>query len=197
MPIFFRSMTPPAGWICPSAFTRPRAARSLFNYFKYETIGFNKFKLVLVGAFHNMIMDGIPRAFSKLKVAFLEVSAQWVPYVITDLAKRYHLQGRELNKKDTPARQSFFCRLRNQRRPTVYYGVMPATTIWSSGRTTAMLIARPSFWRCGECSSDKRLSRDDRGKDRRRQCQGAVRLVGERELMKSIDQDLPWRIWIV
>src|SRR5918993_214026 len=71
----------------------------LFNYFKYETIGFSKFKLVLVGAFHNMIMDGIPERFPRLKVAFLEVSAQWLPYVLTDLAKRYHLQGRELNKK--------------------------------------------------------------------------------------------------
>ena len=71
----------------------------LFNYFKYETIGFSKFKLVLLGAFHNMIMDGIPEHFPRLKVAFLEVSAQWVPYVLTDLAKRYHLQGRELNKQ--------------------------------------------------------------------------------------------------
>ena len=71
----------------------------LFNYFKYETIGFSKFKLVLVGAFHNLIMDGIPERFPRLKVAFLEVSAQWLPYVLTDLAKRYHLQGRELDKK--------------------------------------------------------------------------------------------------
>ena len=80
----------------------------LFNYFKYETIGFNKFKLVLVGAFHNMIMDGIPERFPKLKVAFLEVSAQWVPYVITDLAKRYHLQGRELSKKTLLRDSRFF-----------------------------------------------------------------------------------------
>jgi predicted TIM-barrel fold metal-dependent hydrolase len=80
----------------------------LFNYFKYETIGFSKFKLVLVGAFHNMIMDGIPDRFPSLKVAFLEVSAQWLPYVLTDLAKRYHLQGRELNKKELLRESRFY-----------------------------------------------------------------------------------------
>ena len=80
----------------------------LFNYFKYETIGFSKFKLVLVGAFHNLIMDGIPERFPRLKVAFLEVSAQWLPYVLTDLAKRYHLQGRELNKKDLLRASRFY-----------------------------------------------------------------------------------------
>lgn len=80
----------------------------LFNYFKYETIGFSKFKLVLVGAFHNMIMDGIPDRLPSLKVAFLEVSAQWLPYVLTDLAKRYHLQGRELNKKELLRESRFY-----------------------------------------------------------------------------------------
>src|SRR6516165_5014061 len=72
---------------------------ALFDYYKYETIGFSKFKLVVVGAFHNLIMDQIPERFPKLKIAFLEVSAQWLPYVLTDLAKRYRLQGRELDKK--------------------------------------------------------------------------------------------------
>jgi predicted TIM-barrel fold metal-dependent hydrolase len=73
---------------------------ALFDYYKYETIGFAKFKLVIVGAFHNLIMDKIPERFPKLKIAFLEVSAQWLPYVLTDLAKRYHLQGRELDAKN-------------------------------------------------------------------------------------------------
>jgi predicted TIM-barrel fold metal-dependent hydrolase len=73
---------------------------ALFDYYKYETIGFAKFKLVIVGAFHNLVMDKIPERFPKLKIAFLEVSAQWLPYVLTDLAKRYRLQGRELNSKN-------------------------------------------------------------------------------------------------
>ena len=72
---------------------------ALYDYYKYETIGFAKFKLVIVGAFHNLIMDRIPERFPNLKIAFLEVSAQWLPYVMTDLAKRYKLQGREFNAK--------------------------------------------------------------------------------------------------
>jgi hypothetical protein len=80
----------------------------LYDYFRYETIGFSKFKLVIVGAFHNMIMDGIPERFPKLKVAFLEAGAQWLPYVLNDLGKRYKLQGRELNAKDLLRQSRFY-----------------------------------------------------------------------------------------
>ena len=81
---------------------------ALFDYYKYETIGFAKFKLVIVGAFHNLVMDKIPERFPKLKIAFLEVSAQWLPYVLTDLAKRYRLQGRELNPKKLLSESRFY-----------------------------------------------------------------------------------------
>jgi hypothetical protein len=80
----------------------------LYDYFRYETIGFSKFKLVIVGAFHNMVMDGIPERFPKLKVAFLEAGAQWLPYVLNDLGKRYKLQGRELNAKDLLRQSRFY-----------------------------------------------------------------------------------------
>jgi predicted TIM-barrel fold metal-dependent hydrolase len=70
---------------------------ALYDYYRYETIGFSKFKLVIVGAFHNLVMDGIPERFPRLKIAFLEASSQWLPYVLTDLAKRYKLQGRTCN----------------------------------------------------------------------------------------------------
>jgi predicted TIM-barrel fold metal-dependent hydrolase len=53
-------------------------------------------------------MDGIPERFPKLKIAFLEVSAQWLPYVLTDLAKRYHLQDRELDKKELLRASRFY-----------------------------------------------------------------------------------------
>ena len=80
----------------------------LYDYFRYETIGFSKFKLVIVGAFHNMIMDRIPERFPKLKVAFLEAGAQWLPYVLNDLCKRYKLQGRELNAKELLRQSRFY-----------------------------------------------------------------------------------------
>src|SRR5206468_5913520 len=74
----------------------------------------SKFKLVIVGAFHNMIMDKIPERFPKLKVAFLEAGAQWLPYVLNDLGKRYKLQGRELDAKEL-LRQSRFYRSEERR----------------------------------------------------------------------------------
>jgi predicted TIM-barrel fold metal-dependent hydrolase len=83
-------------------------SKVLFDYYKQETIGFTKFKLVIVGAFHNLIMDKIPERFPKLKIAFLEVSAQWLPYVLTDLAKRHRLQGRELEAKTLLKRSRFY-----------------------------------------------------------------------------------------
>ena len=55
-----------------------------------------------------MIMDKIPERFPKFKVAFLEASSQWLPYVLKDLDKRYKLQGRELNAKDLLRRSRFY-----------------------------------------------------------------------------------------
>ena len=83
-------------------------SKALFDYYKYETIGFAKFKLVIVGAFHNLVMDKIPERFPNLKIAFLEVSAGWLPYVLTDLAKRHKLQGRELDSKTLLKRSRFY-----------------------------------------------------------------------------------------
>ena len=139
-----------ADWICRSVFIPLREARSLFNYFKYETIGFSKFKLVLVGAFHNMIMDEIPRRFPKLKVAFLEVSAQWLPYVLTDLAKRYYLQGRELNKKNCCARAASMSAVKPAMISPILSS-MPAKTTWSWVPITDTPIAPRNYWRFAAC----------------------------------------------
>jgi len=60
--------------------------------------GFAKFKLAVVGAFHSLIFDGIPERFPKLRFAFIEVSAQWVPYAVHDLAKRSERRGKPLRR---------------------------------------------------------------------------------------------------
>lgn len=60
--------------------------------------GFAKFKLAVVGAFHSLIFDAIPERFPKLRFAFVEVSAQWVPYAVHDLAKRFERRGKPLRK---------------------------------------------------------------------------------------------------
>lgn len=60
--------------------------------------GFSKFKLAVVGAFHSLIFDGIPEMFPKLRLAFVEVSAQWLPYAIHDLARRFERRGKRLRE---------------------------------------------------------------------------------------------------
>jgi hypothetical protein len=69
---------------------------TLYNYYKYESVGFSKFKLNCVGGFHSMVMDRIPDRFPKLRIGFLEISAEWLPYAYTDLAKRFRIKGKEL-----------------------------------------------------------------------------------------------------
>jgi predicted TIM-barrel fold metal-dependent hydrolase len=60
--------------------------------------GFCKFKLAVIGAFHSLVNDGIPERFPKLRIGIIEVSAQWIPYAIHDLARRHSRRGRQLTE---------------------------------------------------------------------------------------------------
>ncbi len=57
---------------------------------------FWKFRLATVGAFHSVVMSGLPERFPTLRMGFLEASAQWLPYVLKDLKRRLAAQGRAL-----------------------------------------------------------------------------------------------------
>jgi predicted TIM-barrel fold metal-dependent hydrolase len=54
--------------------------------------GFSQFKLPVLIAFHTIVHKGIPQKFPALRFGFIEVKAQWVPYLIHELARR--LKGR-------------------------------------------------------------------------------------------------------
>ena len=69
---------------------------SLYEFYRYEPVGFSKFKLSIVGGFHSFVVAQVPEKFPRLKMAFLEVSAGWVPYAFRDLVKRFRRQGQEL-----------------------------------------------------------------------------------------------------
>ncbi len=60
-------------------------------------IGFGKFKLPVVSSFHSIVYEGLMERFPKLKFGFIEVSAQWVPYAIHDLNKRFERKGAHLS----------------------------------------------------------------------------------------------------
>lgn len=54
---------------------------------------FTKFKLATVGAFHTLIEKRVPQKFPNVRWGFVEISAQWVPYVLCDLEDRFRRNG--------------------------------------------------------------------------------------------------------
>lgn len=63
------------------------------DFFADDTT-FTKFKLAVVGAFHTVLEKELPKKFPKVRWGFVEVSAQWVPYVLNDLADRLRRAGK-------------------------------------------------------------------------------------------------------
>ena len=57
---------------------------------------FLKFKLTVVGAFHQLVMNRTPERFPKLRWGFIETSSSWIPFVIHDLQRRFARKGMEL-----------------------------------------------------------------------------------------------------
>ena len=62
------------------------------DFFNEDTT-FTKFKLTVVGACHTLLEKEIPKKFPNVRWGFVEVSAQWVPYVLNDLADRFRRKG--------------------------------------------------------------------------------------------------------
>lgn len=62
-----------------------------------QECGFGRSKLPVVGAFHNLLMEEIPSRWPKIRWAFIEVSSQWVPYVLNDLSIRYRRKSKVLS----------------------------------------------------------------------------------------------------
>ena len=56
-----------------------------------------KAKFPVLGAFHSVVMGGLPDRFPKVRWGFLEAAASWVPYMLTDIGARVNrLKGRGL-----------------------------------------------------------------------------------------------------
>jgi predicted TIM-barrel fold metal-dependent hydrolase len=57
---------------------------------------FWKFRLPVIGAFHSVIMSGLPDLFPQLRFHWAEAAAQWIPWVVKDLQRRWAAQGKTL-----------------------------------------------------------------------------------------------------
>jgi predicted TIM-barrel fold metal-dependent hydrolase len=64
---------------------------------------FWKFRIPVIGAFHSVIMGGLPELFPQLRFHWAEAAAQWIPYVVKDLQRRWATQRKEL--PDNPLKE--------------------------------------------------------------------------------------------
>src|SRR2546428_834337 len=55
------------------------------------------YRMSSIGAFHSLLMAGLPDRFPHLRMVFVEIASQWVPWTLKDLARRLPQQrGRTL-----------------------------------------------------------------------------------------------------
>jgi predicted TIM-barrel fold metal-dependent hydrolase len=57
---------------------------------------FWKFRIPVIGACHSVMMSEVPRLFPKLRFHWAEAAAQWIPYVVKDLQRRWGAIGKNL-----------------------------------------------------------------------------------------------------
>ena len=57
---------------------------------------FWRLRLASVGAFHSLILNGLPERFPALRFHFAEAAAGWIPFTLKDLRRRLAVQGRKL-----------------------------------------------------------------------------------------------------
>jgi len=61
--------------------------------------GFWPLRLSVIGAFHSLICSEVPALFPKLRWGFIEASAEWVPYTVKHLVRRFAQRGKELPRR--------------------------------------------------------------------------------------------------
>jgi len=75
------------------------AGTGTFSYYdQYGQDVFSRFKLPSVGAFNNLVYQGVPDKFPDLRWSFVETTSQWLPYAVNDLVIRTQAE-REFQRK--------------------------------------------------------------------------------------------------
>jgi predicted TIM-barrel fold metal-dependent hydrolase len=62
--------------------------------FCLEDTSYTKFLQPGIGAFQSLLAKGVPAKFPDLRWGFVELSAQWLPYIHNDLMWRLHREGK-------------------------------------------------------------------------------------------------------
>ena len=92
-PYFFSLYEQASALDLPICVHSANGAFTTYDFFADDP-GFSKFKLAVIGAFHSLVFHAIPQRFPKLKIGIIEVSAQWIPYAVHDLSRRFARRGR-------------------------------------------------------------------------------------------------------
>lgn len=70
---------------------------SFANHGFHAGHNFGTFKLSMIASFHGLLEYEVPKRFPKLRWAFIEACASWVPYALIDAEKRLKRKGRRLD----------------------------------------------------------------------------------------------------
>lgn len=57
---------------------------------------FTKFKLVTVGCFHSLVLNGTPARFPDIRWGIIEAGSDWLPFILNDLRQRMLRNGKRL-----------------------------------------------------------------------------------------------------
>jgi predicted TIM-barrel fold metal-dependent hydrolase len=71
------------------------ASFAVHDFYQKDTT-FTKFKLPTIGTFHSLVMSELPARFPQLRWGFIEVSANWLPFILADLQNRFARRGKVL-----------------------------------------------------------------------------------------------------
>ena len=79
------------------AITFHAGSASSYNYEFHGGHNFGRFKLAMIAQFHWMLEYEIPKKYPDIRWAFIEASANWLPYALGDVSKRLRRKGRKLS----------------------------------------------------------------------------------------------------
>ena len=83
------------------------ASRAVHDFFATSD-GFPKFKFPVLTAFNALLLNEIPQKYPALRWGFTETGASWVPYVLSELWRRFKQRGKDFDGQRVLAEGNFY-----------------------------------------------------------------------------------------
>ncbi len=91
----------------PICFHAGNASYAVHDFF-VKSDGFPKFKFPVLTAFNALLLKEIPKQYPELRWSFVETGASWVPYVMSELWRRFKARGKSYDAQRALAESNFF-----------------------------------------------------------------------------------------